>query len=339
MKISPIPVIFEPLYKPKPWGGRMLATLFGKSLPPDEPIGESWELVSLPDNESRVKDGPLAGQTISELVQRWGPGLFGEADPGEEHFPLLIKFLDAREDLSVQVHPKPPVDDPDGWCPGLKHEAWYVLDADPGAQIYIGLKPGVTLAELARVANSPGTAGLLRSWPARPGDCFYLPSGTIHALGAGLVVAEIQTPSDVTYRLYDWDRLGRDGLPRELHVDQALRNVRLDVAETQIIQPRRAIPHTFATATRTTSCERFQIDWLQLPAGLNQPISFRRMVLWIILDGRGTFHRNGPLCSFRPGDVVLIPAACDGTHIKAVEGCELLEVGVPTGVSTTNNQK
>ena len=339
MKIPPIPVIFNPLFKPKPWGGRMLTTLFDKSLPSDELIGESWELVSLPDNESQVKDGPLAGQTISELVQNWGPGLFGEAEPAEEHFPLLIKFLDAREDLSVQVHPKPPVDDPGGWCPGLKHEAWYVLAADPGAQIYIGLKPGVTIEELARVANSPGTANLLRSWPARPSDCFYLPSGTIHALGAGLVVAEIQTPSDVTYRLYDWDRPGRDGRPRELHVDQALRNIRSDITDTQIIQPRQAMPHAFVTATRITSCERFLIDWLRLPAGLNQPVSLRRMVIWIVLQGRGTFHQNSPLCSFRAGDVILLPAACDEICIETTDECELLEVGIPTVETRTYSQK
>ena len=188
MSSKPIPVVFEPLFKPKPWGGRMLETLFGKPLPPGEPIGESWEIVSLPANESRVRGGPLAGRQISDLAGMWGSALYGAGGVGREGFPLLIKFLDARENLSVQVHPKPI--DLTRVEPGVKHEAWFVVHADPGAEMFIGLKPGVTPDDLAESANTPRTAELLRRWPVTAGQCYYLPSGVIHALGAGIVVAE-----------------------------------------------------------------------------------------------------------------------------------------------------
>lgn len=325
MNTPPIPVIFEPLLKPKPWGGRKLATLFDKPLPPEEPIGESWELVSLPGKESRVKDGPLAGRTLSSLVEAWGTGLYGTAELVDGRFPLLIKFLDAREHLSVQVHPKP-ADDAPHWQPGVKHEAWYVLHAEPGAEMFIGLKAGVSRDDLARAANTPRTAELLRHRPVTPGQCFYLPSGIVHALGAGIVVAEVQTPSDVTYRLYDWDRVGRDGKPRELHIEQALDNVLLDIPDDLVEQPRRRMDAALPTATRTASCERFVIDELRLPPGFEQVLTDPEMAVWIILAGRGELSREGYRCRFKAGDVVLIPADKESTCAAADQTCKLLEV-------------
>ena len=330
MTTTPLPVVFEPIFKVKPWGGRTLATLFQKPLPPDEPIGESWELVSLPGNESCVKDGPLAGESVTRLLAAWGAALHGTAQLARGRFPLLIKFLDAREHLSVQVHPKPAADDPRGWQPGIKHEAWYVLHADPGAQLYIGLRPDVTLDDLARVANTPATADLLRAWPARTGDCFYLPSGVVHALGAGLVVAEVQTPSDVTYRLYDWDRVDAEGRPRDLHVEQALANVRLDITDEQIVQPRQPVADSFAGAVRATACGRFVIDHQRLAAGTECATPRDGMAMWIVLAGSGVLARGQRECPFRAGDVVLIPADHDGTHVTSREDCELLSVEIPS---------
>jgi mannose-6-phosphate isomerase len=331
VSVPPIPVIFEPIFKPKPWGGRTLERLFGKPLPPDVPIGESWEVVSLPGNESRVRGGPLAGQSVSELVETWGRNLYGGAELAEGRFPLLIKFLDAREHLSVQVHPKPDEDAPSRWRAGIKHEAWYVLHAEPGAEMFVGFKPGVRPEGVARAANTPAMAELLRRWPVKVGQCYYLPSGTAHALGAGIVVAEVQTPSDITYRLYDWDRVGLDGRPRELHIEQGLANARYDVAEEMILQPRSHTAGPLATVTRLAACERFLIDKVRLSEGVEQYIPHQEMVIWIVLTGRGVLVRERTECAFGPGDVVVTPADSTETRIVTKADCELLEVKVPVG--------
>ena len=344
MSASPLPVVFVPLYKPKPWGGQRLATLLNKRLPAGVRIGESWELVSLLGNESRVRGGPLAGRTLSELVQLWGRDLLGAAPLVDGRFPLLIKFLDACENLSVQVHPKP---DGAGGPPGVKHEAWYVLHAEPGAKLYIGLKPGVGPADVARVANTPALVDVLRAWDARPGQCYYLPSGTLHALGAGLVLAEIQTPSDVTYRAYDWDRVAADGRPRTLHVAQALENMRYDVTE-QMIAPRPTqVAGAAVLTTRLAHCERFVLDLLSLrtasrtapPANQyaqRQPApAHGSMRVWIILDGTVRFTRehqeSGYTGTFTKGDVVLIPAKSAVTRIEPATDCRCIEVSIPAG--------
>lgn len=329
MSAAPIPIRFHPLLQPRPWGGRALERLFHKPLPPQTPIGESWELVSLPGAESLVRDGPLADRSVSSLIDDWGGALLGGAALADGRFPLLIKFLDAREHLSVQVHPKPDSDDPHGWKPGIKHEAWYVLHAEPDAQLFIGFEAGVSPAQVAAAANTPRIATLLRKWPARRGDCFYLPSGTPHALGAGIVVAEVQTPSDVTYRLYDWERVGLDGLPRALHVERGLANIRYDVADEQIVQPRSQRTSGAATTTRVARSERFEIERVQLAPGALEPIPAGEMLIWIVLAGAGSLRGHSSMLPLRAGDTLLLPAAREGLHVHADAPVELLEVKIP----------
>ena len=171
-------------------------------------------------------------------------------------------------------------------------------------------------------------ADLLRSWPARAGDCFYLPSGTPHALGAGMVVAEIQTPSDVTYRLYDWDRPGTDGRPRELHLDAGLANLRLDVRADQIAQPRRSAAEPGA-ASRVCECERFTIDQISTSSGQSRIGPSNAPRVWIVLNGTGVLRSPHDELSFEIGDVVLIPAACGTLAIESPAEAELLEVRLP----------
>jgi mannose-6-phosphate isomerase len=326
VSVPPIPVVFEPIFKPKPWGGRELARLFGKPLPGHGPIGESWELTDLPGNESRVAQGPLAGKRIDELINLWGRALLGDAQLAGGRFPLLIKFLDARQPLSIQVHPRGPAEPSPSQQPWVKHEAWYVIDADPGAALYLGLKPGVGPGEVRAAGSTPALADLHQVRPGRPGDCYYLPSGVPHALGAGLIVAEVQTPSDVTYRLYDWGRVGLDGRPRELHVDLALANIRYDIPEQQIVQPRSHSADTFAAVTRLVACERFLIDRIRFAAGVVRDLPRAEMVIWITLAGAGGLRRDRYRCDFKAGDVVLIPAESAGTRVEAMTDCELLEV-------------
>jgi mannose-6-phosphate isomerase len=224
------PLVLEPILKEKVWGGRKLEA-FGKKLPEGVNIGESWELADLSSTSasggggdaaiSVIANGYLKGKTIRDAIGAWGEGMLGGVElSGEGGFPLLVKYLDAREHLSVQVHPSPAYAAAHAEA-HLKTESWFVLDADEGAVIYKGLKEGVTREGLQSAIESGTVPEVMRSEAAVVGACHTLESGTVHALGAGVLVAEVQTPSDTTYRVYDWaSEYGRDG--RELHIEQAV---------------------------------------------------------------------------------------------------------------------
>ncbi|MDH3500806.1 MAG: class I mannose-6-phosphate isomerase, partial [Acidimicrobiia bacterium] len=239
------PLTFEPIIVPKPWGGRRLER-FGKELAPDGLFGESWEVADLPTDavtsseqtRSRVSGGADDGATLSDLISLHGSDLLGSARATERgDFPLLVKFLDAREHLSVQVHPTGDyvARHPGTW---LKTESWCVVDADPGAVLYKGFRPGVTMEQVAQAAGTRDFVELLQAVDAVAGDFHHLPAGIVHALGAGVLVAEIQTPSDTTFRLYDWtDEYGR--APRPLHIGEGLDTVALDPDGAVTIAPLR----------------------------------------------------------------------------------------------------
>ncbi|MEA4884178.1 MAG: type I phosphomannose isomerase catalytic subunit [Clostridia bacterium] len=220
------PLAFKPEFKQRLWGGRRLAHYFPHM--PAGPIGEAWILSAHPHGPTVVENGPLSGRTIPELQVEFGQGLVGSAAISRSaqdalEFPLLVKLLDSREDLSVQVHPPSRYD---GLRPGEsgKEEMWLVLRADPGARIVYGLRPGITRQQL-ETASRAGAGDImtcLRQVEVSPGDVIPIPPGVVHSLGAGVVVAEVQQNSDTVYRLWDYGRLGPDGRPRELHVEQAL---------------------------------------------------------------------------------------------------------------------
>jgi mannose-6-phosphate isomerase len=229
----PYPLVFEPILKEKVWGGRRLAE-FGKKLPSGVRVGESWELADLPATSpsgggggaarSIIVNGSLAGKSLHEALSLWGDAMLGGVQPTPEgNFPLLVKFLDAGQNLSVQVHPSPEyaAAHPDAH---IKSETWYVLEAEPGAVIYKGVRPGTDREALAEAIRRGTVLDHVLTEPARTGDCHHLPSGTLHALGAGVLVAEVQSPSDTTFRLYDWaEEYGRSD--RQLHIDEGLENV------------------------------------------------------------------------------------------------------------------
>lgn len=233
------PLVMAPVLAEKPWGGRRLAD-FGKKLPAGAWIGESWEVADLPrsavttvaDPRSRVGAGPHAGASLRELIERFGPELLGSAPPtADGDFPLLVKLLDAREHLSVQVHPDADyvARHPES---RLKTESWYVVAAAPDAHLFLGLRRGVTTGDVASRLGTGAIADLLNVIPAAPGDFHHLPAGLVHALGAGVLVAEVQTPSDTTFRIYDWeDRYERPVRP--LHATAALEAIRPD-AESEM---------------------------------------------------------------------------------------------------------
>jgi len=222
------PLRFKEILKEKIWGGRKLAGLFGKPLPPDARIGESWEISDREGNESVVADGPLKGATLHELTVQYGERLVGTAALANGRFPLLFKIIDAGQRLSVQVHPTDELairyGEPD---PG-KTEMWYVLAAEEGAQLMLGLRPGVGKREFREAVQAGRLEQQLNYVTVKAGDAFFLSAGCVHAIGAGIVLAEIQENSDLTYRVYDWGRVGADGKPRELHLDKALTAINFD---------------------------------------------------------------------------------------------------------------
>ena len=247
------PLIFTPLYRRYIWGGRRFAAAFGRGLPPGD-YAESWELVDRGADQSVVRAGPLAGRSLEAIVREQGEALFGHPPPPA--FPLLFKFLDANRVLSVQVHPDDAraarLDPPDRG----KTEAWYVVAAEPESRIYAGLREGVGQAELAAAIRSGSCEEVLHSFTPAAGDCIFIPAGTVHAIGAGLLVAEIQQSSDVTYRLFDWNRTDAEGRPRPLHIEAGVEAV----TRTGPVGPVVARP-TDAPAVRSlVSCEYFALD-------------------------------------------------------------------------------
>lgn len=326
------PLVFEPIYVPKIWGGRRLSDLLGKRLPEGAAIGESWELSDLPGNESIVREGPCRGMSLQWLLNEWVADMLGHARPVEGRFPLLIKFLDANQDLSVQVHPPKRLADKDPKA-YLKNEAWYVIAAEKDAVIYHGLNPGVTREQFVAALETGEVAPLLRRVPVRPGDCYYLPSGTVHALGAGVLVAEVQTPSDTTYRLFDWNRIDAStGRPRELHIEKALASMDFEAPAPELRQERSHAADYWTTVTRLAACEQFIIEKVRMIEGAEQRIPYAEPVIWIMLEGQAEIIYDGGRgrLPVRRGDVVLVPAAIQEARVRVIQPAVWLDVSIPT---------
>jgi mannose-6-phosphate isomerase len=334
------PLLFEPIYKQKVWGGRTLERL-GRMLPDDDQcrIGESWELADLSQSSpsgggggmerSIIANGPLAGRSLHEVIVAYGPVMLGRL-PLTEHgeFPLLVKFLDARENLSVQVHPSAAyaADHAEAL---LKSEAWYVVDAEPGAAIYKGVRTGTTAAEFRHAIESNDlerVESFLIKVPVKAGDCHYLPSGTCHALGAGVLVAEVQTPSDTTFRVFDWGRTGR-----ELHIEQAMQCMDFGPPNVRHHEKRSHIAGVFTTVSRLVTCEYFRIEKVRMAEGYQHEIPYDQPAVWIVLESSGVIEPNngGPATPFTTGQTLLVPAGLDQGVVKLGTNTIWLEVTFP----------
>lgn len=303
-----------PTYKQKIWGGRNLARLFARSLPEGVPIGESWELADLPEGQCAVANGARAGQSLRQLVEQEGRGLMGQtALSDRERFPLLLKILDAAETLSVQVHPDAEAvkDIPSA---ALKTECWYVLASD-GGFIYKGVKPGVTAERFGAALGDDGVADLLMRYDVRPGDFHYLPAGTVHALGAGVVVAEVQTPSDTTYRVTDWGR------GREIHVERAMQCIHFTPLPDDL-------PGAGGDCLLET--DHFHVFLRSAEPGA-RPVATGQCMAWMMLEGGGEFHSDGPdgVVSVAPGDTLLLPANLPEAAFVAAGLARWLEILLP----------
>ncbi|WP_201305418.1 type I phosphomannose isomerase catalytic subunit [Paenibacillus puerhi] len=303
--IKPYPLKCKPEFKERVWGGRALEQ-FGLELP-EGPIGEGWMIGDHPNGTTTVENGELAGLGLDQIREQYGSELFGSKGFSKKtgRFPLLIKLLDCQDDLSVQVHPNDHYERlPQGELG--KTEMWYILDAKPGAKIIYGLAEGVTREQLAAAIADNRIMDCLNEITVQAGDSFYIPAGTVHALGAGVLVAEIQQNSDSTYRLYDYDRLGLDGQPRELHIEDSLNVIAYEGSGATYMKTELDSSHSWLTLAKSeffiTEKGRVEGEWsLQ-----TVPDSF---VIHIICDGEGTIRWADGELQVRSGECFLLPAS------------------------------
>jgi mannose-6-phosphate isomerase len=317
------PLILSPIYRRYLWGGRRFEAAFGRQLPEPGPYAESWQLVDRGDDQSVVAIGPLSGTSLHAVVQTQGRDLLGRHAPLAA-FPLLFKFLDACQDLSVQVHP----DDARAAALGTpdlgKTEAWYVIDAVPGSRIYAGLREGVTRDRMAEALRAGRCDEVIHAFPVRGGDCVFIPAGTVHAIGAGLLVAEIQQSSDVTFRLHDWNRVGPDGRPRALHVAEGLE------ATTRLgpVAPVTRMSTADPAVMRLVACDYFVFDEVR-PRGGWHVGGDDACHFVAVLSGRVDLEDRWSLPPLGAGDAVLLPASAGRQSLIATDDATLLRVTLP----------
>lgn len=306
MKHELYPLTFHPIYKKKIWGGRQLERILGRTLPSGL-IGESWDVAAHPHGTSVVDRGPLAGRNLSQLVEEYGEELLGPGRiPASGKFPLLLKLIDANDDLSVQVHPDDAYAREHGGEAWGKTELWYIVHSEPGAWIVWGLRSGVTKEQFAQAIEAGGQEILacLNKVPVQAGQIYPVSAGLVHALGAGCVVAEIQQNSDTTYRVYDWDRVDQQGKGRDLHVQQAL-----DVID---FSPQAAdFDYQLSRCTRFFS---FQVLDKPQSAALDLRSGFQILTA---VEGRAEVAWRGNVTELTVGQSCLLPAALGVCELKA----------------------
>jgi mannose-6-phosphate isomerase len=312
MGVTPMdPLVFEPYLRPQIWGGRRLEPYLGRPLPSDGPFGEAWVLSDQALHVSRVAEGPLEGMPLGELWASRSGELVGPRRPAPARFPLLLKYLDCEKQLSVQVHPSDELVRRLEVDESGKTETWVVIEASPDARVYAGLRPGTTRGDLERHLDAGTVAECLHSFVPERGQCVFLPAGTVHAAGGGLLVAEIQQSSDATYRLFDWNRLGPDGKPRPLHRQEALLSIDWSAGPIAPTSGCAAVELPGGNRSeRLVACRYFSIDRFQVAA----PLEMRyldRLSVWMLLEGSAVLSsgETGYRRDFRTGETVLIPAA------------------------------
>ncbi len=322
------PLRFEPIYQYRLWGGRRLAELLTTPLPGNGPIGEAWILSDRDDHSSRIANGPLKGQTITQLLQQSRQQLLGKLAQRFRRFPLLLKFLDAREMVSVQVHP---ADAQTNFLPtgeSGKTEAWVVLKAGEKSRIYAGLKPSTTADDLRRALANGTVAGDLAYFTPKPGDGVFLPAGTVHSLGDGVVVFEIQENSDVTFRLYDWGHVDdKTGHLRALQVDQAVTCIDfVDGAAGLVVPVVEAT--TPVRCERLFHCKQFRLWRLRGQSPFTVGAAGEARVL-VCIEGAGQVDHGGSTYAIGKGDVMLLPAVVGACVFQPSGVVNLLEIALP----------
>lgn len=309
------PIVFEPLFMERVWGGRRLETLFKKHLPAGARIGESWEIVDREEAQSVVHNEPLRGKTLHELWVDYREAVFGKNTASQSpRFPILFKLLDAQERLSVQVHPPARVASKLNGEP--KTEMWYVADTYLDSDIFAGLKKGVERGDFEKALHEGKVADKIHRIPMTPGDAIFIPSGRIHAIGAGNVIVEVQQNSDTTYRVFDWNRLGLDGKPRALHISESMESIDFDDIEPEIAERK---------GETVVNCEYFHVEKWELKSP--RPATEEgRFAIFTSLDGEVRCGEG----KFHPGEFFLVPATLEDNILTPANGsATLLRTTIP----------
>ncbi len=322
------PLKFEPLLKEKVWGGNRLVTGYHKKGDPLLKYGESWELSAVSDNLSVVSNGFLAGNNIEELIEVYMGDLTGDAvfEKFGNEFPVLIKLIEARENLSIQVHPGNAIARERHKAYG-KTEMWYILESEENSKIYTGFSNNITQEQYLDALSAGELAGLMNVENPAAGDAFFTPAGRIHAIGAGILMAEIQQTSDITYRIFDWNRTGNNGKPREIHTDLAL-----DVIDFKTSGESKIVKEPVLNRTiNLISCEFFTTNVISF----NKPVIkdynlFDSFVAYICVEGEFMIRWNNKSEPVTKGETVLLPAMIKDIVLEPLMESRILEVFINT---------
>ncbi len=318
------PFIFQPIFKERIWGGRELERLYAKRLPAGKPIGEAWEISDRPGDASVIANGPLAGKNLRWLMEHHAAEILGGARPATAgRFPLLCKILDAREKLSLQVHP--PADKAKALQGEPKTEMWFIADAAPEASLYVGLKRGVTRAEFERRIADGSVAECFHRLPVRAGDTMFLPSGRVHAIGDGLVIFEIQQNSDTTYRVFDWNRVGLDGQPRELHLAQSLASIDFNDFEPKLVETRFVADGQIQKRSLVND-PLFNVAAWELAQGTSGWLKPKQLQIVAVTAGAVEIKSGSTPVNLSAGQFCLIPASLERAEVSAKARAALLHV-------------
>jgi mannose-6-phosphate isomerase len=317
------PLTFHPIFKERIWGGREIEKLYGKKIPAGKIIGESWEISDRPNDESIIANGKFAGKNLHWLMENHHDELLGDAKPANEsRFPLLIKILDAREKLSLQVHP--PMSKAAELKGEPKTEMWFIADAAPGAELFVGLKRGVTRATFEKKISDGSVAECFHRVGVRTGDTMFLPSGRVHAIGAGLVIFEIQQNSDTTYRVFDWNRVGLDGKPRELHIAQSLASIDFNDFEPKLVETKFA--GNEVKIRSLVNDPLFNVEVLEMKSGASGNLKSRKLQIVADVRGKLEVRSSSTTVSLDAGQFCLVPACLERAEILAKSDAALLRV-------------
>ena len=320
--------MFTPVYQPYIWGGDRLRSVLGRTDTPEGIVAESWEVSDREDGMSVVESGPCQGKTLRELLAADPSAILGSRAAGNR-FPLLIKILDAEKTLSVQVHPDDETAALHGGEP--KTEMWYVLRADPGAAVYCGLEEGTTPETFRRAIEENRLEPLLKKILVAPGDAVFVPGGRVHAIASGCLLLEVQQNSNTTYRIYDWGRMGADGRPRDLHIEQALRVTRWEDAD-EAKTPSVPLPDLAGMPRRKIlQSDYFRLERLELDAEARLPASPESFQTFFVLEGELSVSAGGESTTAPAGRSILLPAAAGEAKFRADNGpARFMRITLPT---------
>ncbi len=317
------PLKFKPIFKEKIWGGKKISQVLKQNFSPLPNCGELWALSGMGEAASLVSNGFLKGNSLNELVEVYMGDLIGDViyDKYEGEFPLLFKYINSEDYLSVQVHP-------DDELAMTRHasfgktEMWYVLDADEGAELISGLNRKMSREEFMRCLQNNNLKDQLQFYKVKAGDVFYIPSGTIHAIGAGILLAEIQQASDITYRLFDWDRFDQAGMKRELHTELALNAINFD-------KPNHIVSHPQMVKNKSVSLQIsdfFTVNLLDLDDRMEKDFNdIDSFVVYMCFDGAMTFGYSGEPVKVNTGETLLVPAFIKDFSLIPEASCKLIE--------------